>query len=165
MNNKRQMHFNELEQNHMSRFLTVYSSLHVKVHSFIIAKGIYCQARDDGGIKWANRRADWIHTFHSAWFWQMTQRQQQKEREKKKHPKFSKPTKKMGEELAANKRCQRTSGSSETEHKRKLKATLAARESVALRIRPLHNMPQKAQELQTASCSELQGRVDHRLDF
>ena len=84
---------------------------------------------------------------------------------KKKHPKFSKPTKKMGEELAANKRCQQTSGSSETEHKRKLKATLAARESVALRIRPLHNMPQKAQELQTASCSELQGRVDHRLDF
>lgn len=94
----------------------------------------------------------------------MTQRQQQKER-KKKHPKFSKPTKKMGEELAANKRCQQTSGSSETEYKRKLKATLAARESVALRIRPLHNMPQKAQELQTASCSELQGRVDHRLDF
>ena len=96
----------------------------VKVHSFIIAKGIYCQARDDGGIKRANRRADWIHTFHSAWFWQMTRRQQQKGKKKKK---FSKPTKKMGEELAAKKRCQQNFGSSEIEYRRKLKSTLAAR--------------------------------------
>lgn len=154
MNNKRQMHFNELEQNHMSRFLTVYSSLCVKVHSFIIAKGIYCQARDDGGIKWANRRADWIHTFHSAWFWHMTWRQQQKEREKKK-AKFSKPTKKMGEELAAKKRRQQNFGSSEIEYQRKLKSTLAARRPEALRIGPLHNMPQKAQEQQIPNCSEL----------
>lgn len=39
---------------------------------------------------------------------------ERKEKKKKKHPKFSKPTKKMGEELAANKRCQQTFGSSET---------------------------------------------------
>ena len=45
------MHFNEFEQDHVSSFLTVYSSLGVKVHSFIIAKDIYCQVRDDGGLK------------------------------------------------------------------------------------------------------------------
>lgn len=59
----------------------------------------------------------WMHTFHSAWFWHMTWRQQQKERGKK--AKFSKPTKKMGEELAAKKReRQQNFGSSEIEYQK-----------------------------------------------
>lgn len=67
----------------------------------------------------------------------------------------------MGEELAAKKRCQQNFGSSEIEYKRKLKSTLAAGGPEALRIRPLPNMSQKAQELQIPNCSELWGRVDH----
>lgn len=49
------------------------------------------------------------------------------ERKEKKKAKFSKPTKKMGEELAAKKRHQQNFGSSEIEYQRKLKSTLAAR--------------------------------------
>lgn len=48
---KRLMHFNEFEQDHVSSFLTVYSSPRVKVHSVIIAKDIYCQVRDDGDLR------------------------------------------------------------------------------------------------------------------
>lgn len=154
MNNKRQMHFNELEQNHMSRFLTVYSSLCVKVHSFIIAKGIYCQARDDGGInEQTGGLIEYIHFIlldSDKWH----EDNNRKKGEEKK-AKFSKPTKKTGEELAAKKRCQQNFGSSEIEYKRKLKSTLAARGPEALRIRPLHNMSQKAQERQIPNCSEL----------
>ena len=123
MNNKRQMHVNELEQNHMSRFLAAYSSLCQS--SFIHHSKRYLLPGERWWWHKTSKQEGWLNTYIS--FCVILTNDTKTTTERKKKKKFSKPTKKMGEELAAKKRCQQNFGSSEIEYRRKLKSTLAAR--------------------------------------